>query len=104
MSLVRLKPATPGSQVKHSTTEPLSSCLKLPASSNKSEQKYTLYMHSTNRFDLSKVVFQCSYMRFRSPNKSVLLFFFSTKTNVVGTQKNCLNETVLLSTQNTCSN
>ena len=26
--------------------------------------------------------------------------FFSTKTYVVGTQKNCLNETVLLSTQN----
>ena len=28
--------------------------------------------------------------------------FFSSKTYVVGTQKNCLNETVLLSTQNTC--
>ena len=30
--------------------------------------------------------------------------YFSTKTYVVGTQKNHLNETVLLSTQNTCSN
>ena len=30
--------------------------------------------------------------------------YFSTKTHVVGTQKNCLNETVLLSTQNTCLN
>ena len=29
-----------------------------------------------------------------------LIFLFSTKTYVVGTQKNCLNETVLLSTQN----
>ena len=29
---------------------------------------------------------------------------FSTKTYVVGTQKNRLNETVLLSTQNTCLN
>ena len=28
--------------------------------------------------------------------------YFSTKTYVVGTQKNRLNETVLLSTQNTC--
>ena len=30
--------------------------------------------------------------------------YFSTKTYVVGTQKNRLNETVLLSTQNICSN
>ena len=30
--------------------------------------------------------------------------YFSTKTYVVGTQKNRLNETVLLSTQNTCLN
>ena len=30
--------------------------------------------------------------------------YFSTKTYVVGTQKNRLNETVLLSTQNTCKN
>ena len=28
--------------------------------------------------------------------------YFSTKTYVVGTQKNCLNETALLSTQNMC--
>ena len=28
--------------------------------------------------------------------------YFSTKTYVVGTQKNGLNETVLLSTQNIC--
>ena len=31
-----------------------------------------------------------------------LIFLFSTKTYVVGTQKNCLNQTVLLSTQNIC--
>ena len=30
--------------------------------------------------------------------------YFSTKTHVVGIQKNRLNETVLLSTQNTCLN
>ena len=30
--------------------------------------------------------------------------YFSTKTYVVGTQKNRLDETVLLSTQNTCLN
>ena len=42
--------------------------------------------------------------------KYYFFFYFSTKTYVVGTQKNCLNETqknclnetVLLSTQNTC--
>ena len=32
-----------------------------------------------------------------------LFSYFSTKTYVVGTQKNRLNETVLLSTQNICS-
>ena len=31
-------------------------------------------------------------------------FYFSTKTYVVGTQKNRLNEGVLLSIQNTCLN
>ena len=30
--------------------------------------------------------------------------YFSTKTYVVGTQKNHLNKTILLSTQNICSN
>ena len=30
--------------------------------------------------------------------------YFSTKTYVVGTQKNRLNETILLSTQNICYN
>ena len=34
------------------------------------------------------------------PEKTVIYFDFSTKTYVVGTQKNSLNETVLLSTQN----
>ena len=32
-----------------------------------------------------------------------ILSYFSTKTYVVGTQKNRLNETVLLSTENICS-
>ena len=31
-----------------------------------------------------------------------IFFYFSAKTYVVGTQKNCLNEIVLLSTQNIC--
>ena len=40
----------------------------------------------------------------RPLDKSVIFFFsyFSTKTYVVGAQKNCLNETVLLNTQNIC--
>ena len=44
----------------------------------------------------------------RPLDKSVLLkiifFYFSTKTYVVGAQKNHLNEMVLLSTQSTCLN
>ena len=36
--------------------------------------------------------------------KIILFLYFSSKTNVVGTQKNRLNETVLLRTQNTCLN
>ena len=35
-------------------------------------------------------------------NLTLEFSYFSTKTYVVGTQKNSLNETVLLSTQNTC--
>ena len=34
--------------------------------------------------------------------KKIYLSYFSSKTYVVGTQKNRLNETVLLSTQNIC--
>ena len=45
------------------------------------------------------------YNLFQAPDKSAYLnfffFYFSTKTYVVGTQKNRLNETVLLSSQNT---
>ena len=43
----------------------------------------------------------------RPPVKSVYwktVLYFSSKKYVVGTQKNRLNETVLLSTQNTCLN
>ena len=45
---------------------------------------------------------------YRTPDKTAKIekyfVYFSTKTYVVGTQKNRLNETVLLSTQNTCFN
>ena len=44
---------------------------------------------------------------FRAPDKSVLenyFLYFSSKTYVVGSQKNRLNEMVLLGTQNTCLN
>ena len=33
-------------------------------------------------------------------NQNQLIFIYTTETYVVGTQKNCLNEMVLLSTQN----
>ena len=42
-----------------------------------------------------------------APDKSAkikIFFYFATKTYVVGTQKNHLGETVLLSTQNICLN
>ena len=43
---------------------------------------------------------------YRPPDKSaywkIIFLYFSSKTYVVGTQKNRLNETVLLSFQNTC--
>ena len=38
------------------------------------------------------------------PREQVQLPYFSIKTYVEGTHKNCLYETVLLSTQNTCFN
>ena len=44
---------------------------------------------------------------FRPPDEYVIEKYFShlsTKTYVVGIQKNSLNETVLLSTKNTCLN
>ena len=40
----------------------------------------------------------------KSVQLKIHFFFISTKTYVVGTQKNRLNERVLLSTENTCLN
>ena len=52
--------------------------------------------------------FKHVYVQARPPDKSAyqtIIFFIShPKHMYVGTQKNCLNETVLLSTQNTCLN
>ena len=53
-------------------------------------------------------LYMCSLVKevwyFRPPDKSaycnIIFLIFKPKTNVVGTQKNRLNETVLLSTQN----
>ena len=42
------------------------------------------------------------FMRLDSVYQKNYFSYFSTKTFVVGTQKNRLNETVLLSTQNIC--
>ena len=38
----------------------------------------------------------------KSAYQIIIFFYFSTKTYVVGTQKNRLNEAVLLSNQNIC--
>ena len=40
----------------------------------------------------------------KSAYQKIIFLIYKTKIYVVGTQKNCLNETVLLSTQNTWSN
>ena len=49
----------------------------------------------------TKLSHEGTYIRARNDFFS---FYFSTKTYVVGIQKNRLNETVLLSTQNICLN
>ena len=43
-----------------------------------------------------------SGLKLRERNENLSFSYFSTKTYDVGTQKNRLNETVLLSTQNIC--
>ena len=48
-----------------------------------------------------KVLF-CTMPSVRVHNKKKQFSYFSTKTYVVGTQKNCLNERILLSIQNIC--
>ena len=49
---------------------------------------------------MHKMLFRVQAFQLRVRNKKNI--FFLTKTYVVGTQKNRLNETVLLSTQNIC--
>ena len=56
-------------------------------------------------FSIAAIRSECVHIR--SPDKSAhwkIIFFISHPKHVVGTQKNRLNETVLLSTQNTCLN
>ena len=40
----------------------------------------------------------------KSVYQKIIFSYFSTKTYIVGTQKNRLNETILLKTQDTCLN
>ena len=87
MTPVRLEPAALRSRVKHSTTEHLRSL------------KTSSTVHITHA-----ILVEFRY--YRPPDKSkeyvmeTYFSYFSNKTYVVGTQKNHLNETVLLSTQN----
>ena len=59
-------------------------------------------------FRIFSLTFQRKKVRLTGPQirerNEKYFSYFSTKTYVVGTQKNRLNETVLLSTQNTCLN
>ena len=49
-----------------------------------------------------KHLMNCLYMYINQPSYQKLTFIFLTQTYVAGTQKNCLDETVLLSNQNKC--
>ena len=51
---------------------------------------------------VGKPVFGADRTLVKSAYRKKYFSYFSTKTYVVGTQKNRLNETVLLSTQNIC--
>ena len=104
MTPVRLKPVAPSSQVKHSIIEPLRSLHKY---------KNLTLTHLYNFPPLGQIKNNCvSGNRSENFRWSVLellrvcikkkIFYFSTKTHVVGTQKNRLYETVPLSTQNIC--
>ena len=62
-----------------------------------------------NILNLTKKFYENDQMgKYQAPQIRVCNFklfsYFSTKTYVMSTQKNRLNETVLLSTQNTCFN
>ena len=52
--------------------------------------------------DLGPYCFNIGYRTLVKERNENLISYFSTKTYVVGTQKNHLIETVLLSTQNIC--
>ena len=60
---------------------------------------------SNLNFELSPI-YTFNHMRslWHRPQYKTIFSYFSTKTYVVGTQENRLNETVLLSTQKTCLN
>ena len=60
---------------------------------------YTVYMHRLPQFDESISTYRPLVKSAYQKNK---FSYFSAKTYDVGTQKNRLNETVLLSTQNIC--
>ena len=65
-------------------------------------------LYSTKCWSLSQNVGHFSAylhaLSLKSAYRKIIFSYFSTKTYVVGTQKNSLNETVLLSTQNACLN
>ena len=57
--------------------------------------------------DDEKMTILMTVIEIRPPDKSAywkIIFFISHPKHFVGTQKNRLNETVLLTTQNTCLN
>ena len=68
-------------------------------------------VHANLYLFLDTSSFENSYISFAGPRAlvkecetKIYFFYFAIKTYVVGTQKNRLNEAVLLSTQNICYN
>ena len=60
--------------------------------------------NSKQSFKNKMVCFHATGLQIRVRIGKLFFLYFSSKTYVVGTQRKRLNETVLLSTQNTCLN
>ena len=77
-------------------------CIKF---GNKISLNYYLSEHIPQEVPTSHVLAHVRTSGFQIKSVIANYFsYFSTKTYVVGTQKNRLNETVILSTDNTCLN
>ena len=75
--------------------------MKSNISLNKAERSGSILLSKQDQISGSKLFAKIQAPRLECVPENYFSYF-STKTYVVGTQKNRLDETVLLSTQNTC--